>query len=127
MTNKEDGRHANRGTPGRRWAVNNLRVAVYLPSTWLNELIRFGKNQSDALRAAVDVALHPMEHESKLIELADSLPCGIRAENPSGTCGKPAKFAHANRFRNPWLPGHWVLLPVCRDCALSVARVYEDK
>lgn len=121
----EDGRRANRGDTGRRWGVNGKRAVGYVPADWLNELVRFGKNQSDAVRVAIDIALHPMEHGSQLVSLSDPLPCGIRSDTASGTCGKPAYIAHANLFRNPVLPGHWVLLPVCRDCALAAAKVYD--
>lgn len=118
------GRNVNRGTPGRRWAVNEQRIVGYVPEEWVNELVRLGKSQSDAIRAAIDIALHPMEHESEMIRLADPLPCGIRSDTPSGTCGKPAYVAHANRWRNPALPGHWVVLPVCRGCVMAAAKVY---
>lgn len=122
----KDGRHANRGTVGRRWAINDTRIAAYIPSDWVDELIRLGRNQSDAIRVAIDIALHPLEHESTVIVLGDPLPCSIRADTESGICEKPAHVAYANRFRNPMTPGHWALQPVCKECALAAAKVYEE-
>lgn len=122
-----DNRKNNRGTPGRRWASNPKRVTGNIPEFWAGELVRFGNNESDAVRNAIDVALHPVEHESEIISLSSPLPCAIRANTPTGICGKPAQHAHANRYRGTFLPGTWLIMPVCRECALAAAKQYEDK
>lgn len=119
-----DKRKNNRGQVGRRWAAGVVRVVGYIPADLAKQLQAFGKNQSDAVRTAIDAALHPMDGDSDVIRLADSLPCGIRADTPSGVCGKPATVAHVNPLRSPVLPGHYVVLPVCQECAAAAAAVY---
>lgn len=116
-----DGRSLNRGTPGRRWAEMERRVTGYVPGAWADELIRLGRNQSDAVRMAVDIALHPFEPVNlDPIRLTDPLECGIRTGD--GNCGKPAYAAHVYRWRHPTYEGHYVLLPVCRECAEATMK-----
>ena len=118
------GRNIHRGTVGRRWAVNEQRVVSYIPPEWVNELIRLGKSQSDAVRAAIDVTLHPFESvDMNPIRLADSLPCGIRTAD--GHCEKPAYAAHVYKWRHPVYGGNYVLLPVCEECARVAAESYH--
>lgn len=119
-----DGRRSNRGATGRRWARDTERVSSRIPPGWAKELVRLGNVQADAVRTAIDIGLHPFGPESLIVELETALPCGIKAN--AGECGKPAFKAHAYPWRHPNYPGHWVLVPVCRECAAAAAKVYEE-
>lgn len=122
-----DGRSLNRGVPGKRsrtWAENTHAVTGYIPPAWADELSRLSDNQSDAVRTAVDVALHPFAADSlPPIRLTDPAPCGI--SRGDGYCGNPATAAHVYRWRHPTYPGHLVILPVCRECAEKAAAHYQ--
>lgn len=121
-----DGRVFNRGSRGRTWAENTHTITGYIPPEWARELVRLqlGDNQSDTVRTAIDITLHPFE-ETRLypIRLADSLPCGIR--KGEGHCGKPATVAYVYSWRHPVYAGHYVLLPVCQECAGKAVEVYS--
>jgi hypothetical protein len=57
------------------------------------------------------------------------LPCAIRANTPSGTCGKPSTRAYAwpQEPAGMWAtPGLWTLQPVCAECAKAAAKVYDE-
>lgn len=57
-----------------------------------------------------------------------TLPCSIRADTPSGICGKPASVASARPQMptGPWpTPGLWTVQPICRECAEKAAEVYD--
>ena len=116
-------RNLNRGATGRVWAENDTRVTGYVPASWADQLVRLGENQSDAVRIAVDVVLHPFE-DAKIdpIRLADPLPCGIRTDKKN--CTNPATVAYAYPWRHPTYPYHYVLLPVCRNCAEKAVQNY---
>lgn len=117
------GSNLNAGARGRRWARGaDHRVVGYIQPAWADELLRLGRNQADAVRTAIDVALHPFEPQTAVISLASPHPCGIRSGD--GVCGQPAQVAYAYPWRHPVYPGHWVILPVCRDCAERAARTY---
>ncbi|MBA7671058.1 hypothetical protein ES703_79209 [subsurface metagenome] len=62
------------------------------------------------------------EQRPRIIRLTDPLPCGIL--NAIDTCGKPAHVAHA--YEHEALVGYWMLLPVCKSCALAAAAVYDS-
>lgn len=121
-----DGRVFNRGTRGRTWAENTHPITGYIPPEWAKELVRLqlGDSQSDTVRTAIDIALHPFE-ETRLdpIRLPDPLPCGIRTGD--GNCGSLAYVAYVYPWRHPVHPGHFVILPVCRECAEKAAEVYR--
>lgn len=121
-----DGRSIQRGAVGRRWAVNEQRVVGYVPTEWANELIRLGRSRSDAVRAAIDMALHPFEPvDIDSIRLTDSLPCGILTAD--GHCEKPAYAAHVYAWRHPIYGGHYVLLPQCKDCTMALVERNKEQ
>lgn len=114
MTNS-DGRRHNRGAPGRRWARPAVRVTSSIPLEWAAEPAWLAHSQADATRIAIDRALHPFEGAPIAIKLLTALPCGCRAN--VGQCGKPAFDAQAYAWRHPSYPGHWVIVPMCPECA----------
>lgn len=73
----------------------------------------------------------PRLPETITIRLHDNntLPCSIRADTPSGTCGQPASVAYASPITDngaPWFtPGCWKIQPVCKACALAASGVYS--
>lgn len=121
-----DGRVFNRGAKGRTWAENTHAVTGYIPPDWARELSRLGagSSQSDAVRTAIDLALHPFgDDPPAIVVLSSSLPCGV--QGGSGSCGEPATVACAYAWTHPVYAGHFVLLPVCPSCAREAARLYE--
>lgn len=119
-----DGRKLGGGKRGRRWASVTERVTGYIPPEWADALVRLQLgSQSDTVRTAIDLALHPFEEGTQIIRLTAPLPCGIRTFD--ATCGKPATVAYAYPWRHPVYPGHHVLLPVCQSCAEKAAAVYR--
>lgn len=63
--------------------------------------------------------------DTKIVSLRNPLPCSIRAETPSGICGKDATLAYAYPLVDMFTPGCWRLQPVCKSCAMAAAAVYE--
>ena len=113
------------GKSGRRYGKFSTNINLRIPQSVADELPRLGANTSDAVRAAISYALHPMKVDTTLaIKLVDSLPCGIRSGE--GTCDKPAFAVHAVGWQHPLFAGHWVVLPVCKECARAAAAVYAQ-
>jgi hypothetical protein len=52
------------------------------------------------------------------IKITPPLPCGTQAGE--SLCGKPASVAYAD----PAGGGHYIILPICRDCALATMKLY---
>jgi hypothetical protein len=64
--------------------------------------------------------------KTKLVRLADPLPCCIW--QPDGVCGKPATIAYAwEATPGPEWPveGLWTLQPVCVECAAAALKRYS--
>lgn len=62
------------------------------------------------------------------LEPYTTLPCSIRADTPTGICGKPAQNAYAYPLAETgqWAtPGLWKVQPMCRDCTSAAKRVYD--
>ena len=112
------------GKRGRRYGKFPTMIVIRIPQSVADELPRLGDNTSDAVRAAIQYALHPMRVDTTIaIKLVDDLPCGIRTGE--GVCGKPAYFVNCVGWQHPVFAGHWVVLPVCKECARAAAQVYQ--
>ena len=57
-------------------------------------------------------------HEPTLIKIDPPLPCCTFQGN--GLCGKPAQAA----WLTPTGGGQWIAQPICKDCAMGMARNY---
>lgn len=76
--------------------------------------------------------LRPVPTEITRVALSTltPLPCSIRkttAGNPNGICGKPATAGYVYPHTSYHSPGCWIVQPVCRECAMAAANVYEGE
>lgn len=61
------------------------------------------------------------DHTAQTIRLDPPLPCGV-LKHGTQECGNPAPAAMV--WRGP-VPGQWITLPQCQDCAGRAARLYQ--